>query len=65
MAETIGTNIKRLREKSGYSQNELAKLLKIPQSLLWRYESGGSVPNVINAAKLAGFFGITVEELIK
>lgn len=61
----IGANIKRLREEREYSQNELSKLLGIPQSLLWKYERGETLPNVVNAAKIAGFFGLTVEELMK
>lgn len=61
----IGANIKRLREEREYSQNELSKLLGISQSLLWKYERGETLPNVVNAAKIAGFFGLTVEELMK
>lgn len=61
----IGENIKQLREKDGYSQGELAKLVDIPQSLLWKYEHNVAVPSVLNATKLAKFFHITVEQLIK
>lgn len=62
---TFGENIKQLREKDGYSQGELAKLVDIPQSLLWKYEHNVAVPSVLNATKLAKFFHITVEQLIK
>ena len=62
---TFGENIKQLREQDGYSQGELAKLVDIPQSLLWKYEHNIAVPSVLNATKLAKFFHITVEQLIK
>lgn len=62
---SFGNKIKQLRENSGYSQGELAKLLDIPQSLLWKYEHNLAVPSVLNAAKLAKIFNVTVEQLIK
>ena len=62
---SFGETIRQLRENDGYSQAELAKLLDIPQSLLWKYEHNVAVPSVLNAAKLAKIFNVTVEQLIK
>ena len=60
----IGENIKLLRERFGYSQNELAKLTGISQALIWYYENEDKMPSVKNADKLAKVFNITIDELL-
>jgi len=60
----IGKNIKLLRERFGYSQNELAKLTGISQALIWYYEHEDKMPSVKNADKLAKVFNITIDELL-
>ena len=60
----LGVNIKRYRKRFGYSQQHLAHLTGIPQSLLWYYENDKKIPSAVNAYALAKVFGITVEELL-
>ena len=61
---TIGINIKRLRERFGYSQSELAELTGIPQALICYYENDARTPSVFNARKLAEVFKVTIEQLM-
>lgn len=58
-------NVKKNREKQGYSQDELAKCLGIAQAQIAKYETGVSVPNIIIGVKLAKKLGTTCEELVK
>lgn len=58
-------NVKKSREKQGYSQEELARCLGIAQAQIAKYETGVSVPNIVIGVKLAQKLGTTCEELVK
>lgn len=58
-------NVKKSREKQGYSQEELARCLGIAQAQIAKYETGISVPNIVIGVKLAQKLGTTCEELVK
>lgn len=57
-------NLKELRKKAGYTQDELAKILGISKRTLAYWEKGESQIKTEKAEKLADFFGVTVPYLL-
>jgi transcriptional regulator with XRE-family HTH domain len=63
--KNIGTAIRNLRLKNRLSQTELAHLVNVPsQSKISSWESGNSIPDVLEAQRLAHIFGLSLEELV-
>ena len=60
----LGIRIKVLREQSEYSQEKLAKLLKISRVSLSQIENGGRRINVEEVTKLSKIFNITSDILL-
>jgi len=64
--KTISENIKRLRNKLGITQDDLAKKADIKYTTLMKVESGAvNKPNVQTMAKIAKALGVFIEDLIK
>ena len=61
----FGDNIRVLRLKNGYTQDDMAKYIGISQSVYCQYETGAKAPSVYTAVKLAQKFGTTCEQLVK
>jgi DNA-binding XRE family transcriptional regulator len=62
----IGDNIKKLRKKRGFSQDNLARKADMPYATLIKIESNVvKKPSVQNVAKIAKALGVTVDELIE
>ena len=57
--------IKFFREKAGMSQRELAVAVGISQAAVAQWETGAAQPALDNLRKVAGIFGVTVDELLK
>lgn len=53
-----------LRKAAGLSQYELARRLKINRSTLGNYEMGQREPDFQTTRRLAGFFGVSVDQLL-
>lgn len=60
----ISDNLKRLREKKGMSQAELAESVNIAQPQIAKYEAGTAIPNAVSAVAIAEKLGTTVEKLV-
>lgn len=65
MNKTIGTNIKNLREKFGYSQATVAKFLNVSRELISYYETEERDIPVQNLNKLADLFGVELIDIIE
>jgi len=64
--ETIGDKIKRLRNKQGLTQDELARKSDLPYTTLTKIESNViTKPTLQTVAKIAKGLEISVDELIK
>jgi transcriptional regulator with XRE-family HTH domain len=61
----FGTHLRELREAKGINQRELANLAGLPPAIISHLEQGRREPRLVHATKLAGVFGITVDELIE
>lgn len=58
-------NLKRLREKTGMTQNDLAVDVGVSQTMIAQYERGMKLPNIITSVQLAKILGTTVEKLVE
>ena len=61
----IGDNIKRLREKNGYSQAELADKLGKTRAAISQYENGSTIPRMGVIENMAQLFHVPKSELIE
>ena len=61
----IGKNIRYLRTKRGYTQEELASRLGITQASIANYESGNTIPETKNLIALANILKTSVDQLCK
>ena len=60
----LGNNIRRLREQSGMSQDELAEILSCTRQTVSNYERGVSEPDLESIRKMADIFSCDINELI-
>ncbi|NBV12870.1 MAG: helix-turn-helix domain-containing protein [Sphingobacteriia bacterium] len=60
----ISQNIRNLRRREGWTQEELAQRMGIKRSLLGAYEEGRAEPRAELLLKFANLFGISLEQLI-
>lgn len=51
------------RQKKGLTQEDAAHLLGIRYSTYCRYEHGGTEPTISDAARIADFFGVSLDYL--
>ena len=59
----LGKRVKYLREAAGLTQLEFAKTMNISNSALSQYESGSRIPSDELKAKIADYFGVTLDYL--
>lgn len=65
MSETvINTRLKELREQRSVNQEVVAEACDISRVALTRYENGQRVPRAQIAARLADYYGVTVDYLL-
>lgn len=57
-------NLKKAREKSGYTQLEMAQVGGIAQPTYAQYEMGIKLPNIITADKIAKKLNVSIDDLI-
>jgi transcriptional regulator with XRE-family HTH domain len=60
----IGKNLRKLRLKTGYSQEEISYYLEVTQTTYSKWESDLKVPTIKNLVKASKFFNVGVEDLI-
>lgn len=60
----INERLRELRIKSGYTQNQIAKILNIDRSTYSYYEIGKTTPDVSVLMTLAKVFNISISELL-
>lgn len=57
--------IKEFRKKKNLSQSDIAKIMKVKQNTISKWELDRTLPNVKNAIELAEILETTVEQLYK
>ena len=64
--ETIGDKIKKLRNKQGLTQDELARKADLPYTTLTKIETNViTKPSIQTVVKIANGLGVSIDELIK
>ncbi|WP_101698148.1 helix-turn-helix domain-containing protein [Clostridium minihomine] len=61
---SIGKNLRTLREKCGYTQQHLANVLSIDRSTYSYYESGKTTPDISSLILLANIFSVSLQDLL-
>lgn len=64
MKEHIGEHISVYRKKAGLTQEQLAEKMNVTAQAVSKWENGLTCPDLDSVARLAGFLGVTVEQLI-
>ncbi len=59
----IGSKIKQLRQRSGYTQEQLASRVGVSAQTVSKWETSTSMPDITLLPELAGEFGVSVDEL--
>ena len=65
MTISFGTNLKVLREKKNYSQEDLARKLQISRQSISKWEQCISYPSILYLVPLTKILDCTLEELLK
>jgi len=60
----LSDTLKQLREKCGYTQQDLANALKIDRSTYTYYETGKTSPSISTVVKLAQIFNVSYSVLL-
>jgi len=63
-ATNLGSNVRRLRESRGLSQQQMAKLAGLPRPTLASLDSGSANPPPAVLLRVAGALQVSIEELI-
>ena len=61
----VAQALKRLRENSGYTQQQIANALSVERSTYTYYETGKTTPDIKTLSKLAKIFNVTLAELLE
>jgi transcriptional regulator with XRE-family HTH domain len=64
MPEPIALKLRALREQRGLTPKEAAELADVSHRTLIRLESGERAPYMPTVTKIAGAYGVSVEELV-
>ena len=62
--EGFAKKLKKARQDTGFTQIEVSKETRIPQSTLANYETGRTEPDIENIGILADFYGVSADWLI-
>lgn len=62
--ESFHSKLKKARANTGFTQREVAKETRIPQSTIANYETGRTEPDIENLGILADFYGVSADWLI-
>lgn len=60
----IGENLKKFRKESGLSQQQVAKILKVDQSNVSRWESNLSRPDYESLVLLSKLYEVSVNDIL-
>lgn len=59
------SELQELRKAKGMSSKDLARTIGVATSAIWGYESGSKRISEDHAARLAAFFGVPAETLMR
>lgn len=60
----IGSKIREYRKEKKITQEQLASFMNVSKTSVSKWENGQSYPDIVSLPKLAGFFNVTIDELL-
>ncbi|QBD75028.1 XRE family transcriptional regulator [Ktedonosporobacter rubrisoli] len=60
----ISRNLRSLRKRHGYSQEEVADKISVSRQAVAKWESGETVPDLANAMQLAEIYHVSLDQLV-
>lgn len=60
-----GEYLKKLRREKGLSQDALSEILGISRQSISKWEQGNSSPDIENTEKLARYYGVSIDSIVK
>ena len=64
MTNIIGNNIKDMRRKCGFTQEEVANRIAVTPQAVSKWENGGGLPDITQLIPLAKLFGVSTDMLL-
>lgn len=64
MKETVAARLGQLRERYGFTQEQLAEKISVSRQAVSKWECGDAVPDLDNLSALATLYNITLDELV-
>jgi transcriptional regulator with XRE-family HTH domain len=61
----LGRNIKEMRERTGYTQRQVADRLQVTPAAVSKWERNTNEPNIGQVTKMCDMFGCTIQELLQ
>ena len=61
----IAVNLFHLRKVKRISQEELAEKIGVSRQAVAKWETGESLPDIVNSEALAAFFDVTLDDLVR
>ncbi len=61
----ICENLLTLRKRMGYSQERVAEAVGVSRQAVAKWESGETVPDLVNCQRLAELYDVTLDELVR
>ncbi len=62
--ETFAQKLAQARKDAGYTQRQIADILKISKSTIASYEIGRTQPDIETLGKLADFYEVSIDWLV-
>lgn len=62
--ESTALKLKEARKQAGYTQEQIAELLKIPQNTISRYEKGKREPDLETLGRLIDFYEVSADWIL-
>ncbi len=63
--KNISMNIRHLRTHSRFSQEDVAEKLGVTRQAVAKWESGDTLPDIVNCEALADLFDVSLNDLIR
>ena len=64
MSICISENLRVLRQKSGYTLEQLAEIIDVSRQTIAKWELGETLPDIVNCVKLATLFKVTLDQFV-
>lgn len=64
MSICISENLRILRQKNDYTFEQLAEIIDVSRQTIAKWESGETMPDIVNCVKLATLFKVSLDEFV-